>query len=275
MNDYPNHTIERVLSKDDKVYVEDPSEVPEGAKLEIGPEGGMYYHRKTVEEFQEYVESFREEVFEEHPEIDRNSEEVQQAEALADEYDEVANDQYRELVSVMEEAGVNVKGGSYRVKDPVSMVEKTYRKDHYEEIDDLKDNFGARLYADMETIEQAAEAIQDHFGDDIIDESNTLRDPQDGYYRAYHANFEFADGKVGELQLKTPEAAEIADVGHTVVYKENYDHGDVSEEEAEKERQEVADCLTASMDMVMGEEPSTNGCTETATQIIQDVMGYT
>lgn len=272
---YIDDTLSGWLVKDDRVYVDDPAEVPQGAKLETGPRNGMYYKPSSVESFHDYVENHRAKVFEE-TDITPEDPVVQRADELTDDYEAVAQQTYTRILEAMQTHGVDIQGASHRVKDSVSMAEKIHRKEKYDSITELQDIFGARVYASPETIQNAVDAIQEEFGDDVLREKDSITDPKDGYYRAYHANFEFDDGKVGEIQLKTPEAGEIADVGWKMVYKASYDFGDdVSEDEAEVIREEIADCLTASMDMVMNEDPSTPGCTDRATEYIRDHMGYT
>lgn len=275
MTEYINHTIAGWLVKDERVYVDDPSEVPQGAKLETGPRDGMYYKPSSIDSFNDYVETHRAETFAD-TELHPDHPAVEKATALAADYDAVATETYQHILSTVMASSADIKAASYRTKDPVSMAEKIIRKDHYDDVAELGDIFGTRIYASGETIHHAVEAIQDQFGDQILDEDNYIENPKDGYYRAYHMNFEFADGKVGEVQLKIPEAGEISDVGWKMVYKADYDFGDdVSETEVDAIREEVADCLTASMDMVMGEDPSTPGCTRRATEYIREFMGYT
>lgn len=256
-------TMEEInLLLKEKVYVEDPKEVPQGAQVQEGDRGGLYYDTDDVEEFNEAMVKTLEGVLNEYQ---FEEEQIDKAEALRDEYEDVADEHFATL---MDAASEHIEGGAHRVKTTASMLEKAYAREDSsaEDVDELGDVYGAMLFADSwESVEDTAEAIKDQLGQDAIIEEENMMD-NDGYYRAYHLDVEFENGHQGEIQIKSQPMAEIIHVGHKLVYKDETDMN-LQPEVIDQ----VEQCLTDQMDSLMGgPEPD---CDPEVTEVIQEVMG--
>lgn len=162
---------------------------------------------------------------------------------------------------------VDASGGSFRIKGVGSAMEKVYERDNgYERPEDLNDIFASRVFADeAQNTRETADAIISEFGEENIVEEKDYLEGKDKapYYRAVHLIVDLGDGKTGEVQVKSEDMAEVAHVGHVAVYKDKLSLSD-------DEKDQVTDCLSSMMDVVMGQAQEPD-CTGDAAHIIQEV----
>lgn len=236
----------------ERVYVDVPSEVPEGAAVEEGERGGYYYDSSEAEEFEQAMEVAAANMMEEY---DWDDAVLEQAQQERQKYQEDADQVFQQLVE-----NTPAQGGQYRVKRAPSILEKTERKD--KSIDDIDDMFGAMLFPDStEDVEDTVQMIQDEF--DVAEVDNRM--DNDGYYRAVHVDINIDDERTGEVQIKTDQMADIIEVGHKTVYKDETEL-DIDDDD----RDAVSECLEQQMDALMGEIDSPD-CSDRAVEIIQEV----
>lgn len=262
------NAIVKTIGKE-RVYVEDPSNVPDGASLNEGPKGGLYYETEQVEEFQEEQNERTEAI------LQRNNfseGQINEAQKLHDEYTERGDEIFGNIMNIATEAGVEMVGGSYRIKGVGSMLRKAHvRENEYEEVDDLLDVFGCTVKpSSPEEVNEAADAIRETFGEEnIIKSENYMKEPQGGYYRAQNIVVETEDGKAAEIQVKSPKLADVASIGHVLVYKneEAEDVPDVGEDVQE----DVRDCLGQLSGTIVGERAEDPDCTQEASSLINEV----
>lgn len=261
-----NANVVRVIGKERR-YVEDYSEVPEGATLQEGPEGGLYYETEQVEQFQREMQNMREMTMAQY---DWSEEQIAAMESEIDRFEATKEEDWNRIMTAGRAVGS--PGGSYRIKGLGSACEKVYEREddapEYQQPEDLNDIFASTVLAEESTeasVQETTNAIVEEFGEENVVERKDYLDGKEKapFYRAEHLLLDLGDGKVGEIQVKSKEMKEIAHVGHIATYKNKVNL-------SESEQDEVADCLTSMMDVTMGhaEEPD---CTGTATYIIQEV----
>lgn len=256
----------RVVGKERR-YVEDYSEVPEGAGLEEGPEGGLYYETEAVEQFNQAMDNMREKTFAQY---DWSEEQISAMESHVQGFEEIKNEAWNRIMTTGREVGA--VGGSYRIKGVGSALEKVHERDNkYDEPEDLTDVFASTLYAGEDTREsvtETTEAVKAEFGEEnVLQEKDYLdRENNAPYYRAKHLIVDIGDGQPAEIQVKSKGMEEIGKVGHIACYKDKLDL-------SEEEKDSVTDCLTQLVEATMGEgdEPD---CNPRATEIIQGVKAH-
>lgn len=254
-------SVVRVIGKE-RVYVDDPSEIPEGAQAEEGPEGGLYYETEQVEEFQREMQNMKEKTFQEY---DWSEDKINAMESEIQRYEDASEEDWGRIMNAARSVGAS--GGSFRIKGVGSALEKVYERDNdYERPGDLNDIFASRVFADeSRNTRETADAIINEFGEEnIVEEKDYLEGKEKApYYRAVHLIVDMGDGKTGEIQVKSEDMAEVAHVGHVAVYKDKLSLSD-------DEKDEVTDCLSSMMDVVMGQVDQPD-CSGDAAHIIQEV----
>lgn len=260
----------RVIGKE-RIYVDDYSEVPDGAALQEGERHGLYYETEQVEEFQADQEERTNKILEEH---DFPEEDIQRARKKHEEYAADAEDNFNYLMQTAEQTGVELVGGRYRVKGVGSMLKKAsdYRPEaDYDDIDELHDVLGCMVQPeDPEGVNKVGDALKEEIGEEnIVKDENYMEEPQGGYYRARQFVFELPNGHEAEVQVKSPELADIAHVGHALVFKndESPEAPDLEEEMQEK----VRDCLSQLSDITVGERTGEPECDRQASQHINEM----
>lgn len=280
MTDYIDNTIRkatrshrRVIGKE-RIYVEDYSQVPEGASLQEGPQGGLYYETEVVEDFEQAMANMREKVFEQY---DWSDEQVSAMENHVNRFEEIKGESWERIMNAGRSVGA--KGGSYRIKGVGSALEKVHERSKtndegeevYQEPEDLTDIFASTLHSEADTresVQETTDAIKAEFGEEnILAEKRYLdRDANAPYYRANHLIVELDDGLPAEIQVKGKGMEEVGKVGHTATYKDKLNLSD-------DEKQMVSDCLTQLVEATMGEgeEPD---CDPVAEHIIHEVYQH-
>lgn len=256
----------RVVWKERR-YVDDYSEVPEGAKLQEGEQDGLYYETEEVEQFNQMMDNMREKTFEQY---DWDEGQISEMESHIQKFEEIKNEAWDRIMSTGR--NIDSPGGSYRIKGVGSALEKVHERDNdYESPDDLTDIFASTLYADEDTREsvtETTEAIKEEFGEEnILQEKNYLpKDRNAPYYRAKHLIVDIGNGQPAEIQVKGKGMEEIGKVGHTAVFKDKLDLD-------EEEKDSVTDCLTQLVEATMGEGEQPD-CNPRAEEIIQGVKQH-
>ena len=251
-----------VETSKERIYVDDPSNVPQGAQMQEGERGGLYYDSDDVRAFEQAMLTAQAGVMEQY---NFTPEQVDEAIAEVERYDANAEQDFQRLADAADE---HIEGGQYRVKSVASALEKVHARDDAsaDSLDELGDVFGAMMFADShETVEDTADAIKAELGEENIVEEENLLD-NDGYYRAYHLDVDLGDGRQGEIQIKSQDMAELIEVGHKTVYKDETDIDLTDDDIAE-----ISDCLQAQMDLLMDQDPDTE-CTPDAEAVIQEVQ---
>ena len=256
------------LRSKEKVYIESPTDAPEGANVQTGPAEGTFYDSDDVEAFDEAMASISGRVREQY---DFTDEQWSEAEALEDEYRERSDELFEDIVEASGMPG-DIKA-THRVKSAPSMLEKAYRRDDAsaESVGDLEDVFGAKFVPSdidevRETADNLASDLSEHLDLASVEVDDRLDPDDDTHYRAVHIDFETEDGLAGEIQVKSEEMEQIIDIGHDTVYKNNagLDDGVLPE---------VDDCLTAQMDALFGEPADPDdACTDAAREAFQAVV---
>lgn len=258
----------RLVIGKERRYVNDYSDVPDGATLQEGPQEGLFYETEEVQEFQEDQQARTESILSEH---DFSEEQIQRAEELHREYAEAGEGIFGNLMDTAIEAGVDMAGAAYRTKGVGSMARKAYVRDNdYEDVNELKDIFGGMIKPqDADGVNTTAESLKEAFGEDrVIEEKDYMEEPQGGYYRARHLILETEDGKRAEVQIKSPELSDVASVGHALVFK-NEEAEDVPTLDDET-KEDVRDCLTQLSGVIVGQQAEHPDCTTEATSLIND-----
>lgn len=255
----------RVIGKE-RVYIDDPSEVPEGAAVDEGPQGGLYYETEQVEEFQQEMQNMKQKTFETY---DWSDGEISAMESEVSRYEDSKEEDWARIMNAGRSVGAT--GGSYRIKGVGSALEKVHERgdNGYDEPGDLTDVFASRVFSNQaQDTRETADAIKEEFGEDAIVEEKNYMDGKEHapYYRAVHLLVDFGDGKTGEIQVKSEDMADIAHVGHVAVYKNklNLDDG---------QKDGIADCLTSMMDTLFDEADGPN-CDDNSREIVQEVMEH-
>ena len=127
-----------------------------------------------------------------------------------------------QLMAQMQQAvagmdGVSVKG---RVKTRFKALEKMGRKQKYKTPADMGDMSGYMIIAPTVTDQaEANKRLHKFIQTDPKKLEDTVNPPRPDGYRAIHEEIIFPDGTKGELQLKTPNQAKIAEYMHDNTYK--------------------------------------------------------
>jgi len=249
-----------VLAKEGKkTYVNDFSELPEGANLKEGPQEGYYYHPESVETFQQEIEANAEEIREEN---NFSQEQVQAAEAERKKYTDSPGTEFEDVLNINPDITV---GGSHRVKSTASVMDKVWvrTENDYDSPEDLDDMLGIMAIAKShEDVQALGESIKEHYGEEnVIGYKDYVENPK-GFYRAVHVITENEEGYPIEIQVKSPEMKEITGTGHYLTYKNvpNYD---------EAEQTKISDCLQDVMDKLFDEIDQLD-CTEFASEQIAE-----
>lgn len=98
-----NSRVVRVIGKE-RVYVDNPSEIPEGAQVQEGPEGGLYYETEQVEEFQQEMQNMKEKTFQQY---DWSEGQINAMEQEISKYDDTAEQDWGRIMSAAREVGAN------------------------------------------------------------------------------------------------------------------------------------------------------------------------
>lgn len=271
-NTFRRSGVHRVVYKE-RVYVDDYSDIPDGASLQEGPQGGLYYETEEAEEFAEEQRERTESILQEY---DFSQEQINEAEALQEEYDARSDEVFGNVMSTAIESGAELTGGTYRVKGVGSMLRKAHVRDNdYDSVDELNDVFGCMVKPESaEGINSTAEALKEEYGEDnIIKEEDYMEEPQGGYYRARHLVVETDDGLKAEIQIKEPKLSDVASIGHALVYKNEEAAGGEDDVPLldDETQEDVRDCLNQLSGVLVGEQSDDPDCTEEATSLINDM----
>lgn len=206
-----------------KVYVKNPGDVPQGAKLQRGGRGGMFYESEEQERFTQEVSGFRQKVM---SEMKFSDAEKSEAEDFVNKHLSIARN---EFIRVSQSIHGNI---SYRVKDKYSVMEKARRKNY--KISDERDVLGMRIGVNnVQDIYDSVERLEQIYGDRIIEKEDYIQSPK-GLYRAYHMNIKYADGIYGEIQIRTLLMDRIANASHFLLYKNTKDDDEVTRRNIEE-----------------------------------------
>lgn len=231
-----NNFMERAFNKNikkAKVYIKNPSEVPQGAKVNRGDRGGLYYESEEQQSYTREVSNIEQNIKHTMKFSDAEENEAQNA---IDKHTLVAQNEFKRIVGT-------ISGDvSYRVKNKYSILEKLKRKNfkpvdtrisdvHYPTsqkpytISNMQDIFGMRIEVNnVDDIYNTVKRLQEVYGDRIITKEDYIRVPK-GIYRAYHMNVDYGNGVYGEIQIRTPLIDRIANASHILFYK-NYEGQD-------------------------------------------------
>lgn len=194
-----------------KVYVKNPQEVPQGAKLQHGQRGGQYYESTERQHFRTEVSSIAEKI---KQQMHFSPQEIQEASNIISKAGQIVTNEFKRIVSA---TNGNV---SYRVKNRWSILEKVRRKGY--KISDMQDILGMRIEVNnVDEIYNTVKKLENIYGDNIIVKEDYISQPK-GVYRAYHMNVKFGD-VVGEIQIRTPLMDKIANASHILLYKNTND----------------------------------------------------
>ncbi len=216
-----------------KVYVKNPSEVPQGTKVNRGERGGLYYESEEQRRFTSEVSNIEENIKRTMKFSDVEENEAQNA---IDRHTSIAQSEFKKILNTI---GGNV---SYRIKNKYSILEKLKRKNvkpidtrisdlHYPtlnrqyKISNMQDIFGIRIEVDgVEDIYNTVKKLEGMYGDRIATKEDYVKSPK-GIYRAYHLNIDYGNDIYGEIQIRTPLMDRIANASHVLFYK-NYEGED-------------------------------------------------
>lgn len=256
-----------------RVYIEDPSEVPEGATVHEGSRGGLYYDEAEATEFSQ---GQRERNLERLAENNYPEEQVNDAVDTAQRVYEKSGDIFEAWVTAGQENG-ELTGASHRVKGVGSACEKAIdrKPENYDsDVKNLQDWHGTQLkFESVDDVERVFDEFQEEF--DII-ESEDKMDP-DGPYRACHiiANVE---GEEVELQIKQEEHSKIATASHMLTYKpetapvEQMETLDEPIGEDSQLNNNIVDCLEQNADLIQGVREEEPECEQEAQAVIAEFM---
>ena len=191
-----------------KVYIKNPAEAPQGAKVGRGARGGLYYESTEREHFTEEVSQIEQKIKET---MKFTPEEEHIADNLIKVYTPVANREFRKVRSVIDGQI------SYRVKNKYSILEKTKRKGIT--ANQLRDIFGMRIEVNnVDDVYESVKKLQSIYGNKIIRQEDAIKTPR-GLYRSYHIDVQHAPGIYSEIQIRTPLMDKIANASHILLYK--------------------------------------------------------
>ena len=254
-----------------RVYIDDPSEVPEGATVHEGERGGLWYDDGEAMSFQEFQRDNNVERLSDH---NYPQEQVDNAVGNAQRVFEKSGDIFETWLSAAQQTG-EVTGASHRVKGVGSALEKAIdrKPENYDgDVSNLDDWHGTEIkFETVDDVERVFEEFQEDF--DIIEAENKL-DP-DNQYRACHLIAE-VEGERVELQLKQNEHSKIATASHSLTFKpetapvgemETLDEPVV---EGSELYDKINDCLQQNADFIQGLADSDPECEEQAQAVIQE-----
>lgn len=261
---YDDYVVEK------RVYVDDPSEVPEGATVHEGERGGLYYDESEATDFQQFQRNNNIERLKEH---NYPEEQVDEAVETAQRVFEKSGDIFETWLDSAQQVG-SVTGASHRVKSVGSALEKALdrKEDKYGTAESLNDWHGTQIK--METVDEVNEVFevfQEEF--DIIEAKDKM-DP-DSRYRANHLIAE-VEGETVELQIKQEEHSKIAQASHALTYKRNtapVDQMETLDEpvpEGSQLEDDINECLTKNADFIQGLQEDEPECDEEAQAVIRE-----
>lgn len=278
--------VERTLGEDlviKRRYVDDPSEVPEGVKLQEGEKGGLYYDESSVEFLEEQLDLTRESL----EETDYTDDEIEDVIETIQRHDRIASEAFSTAMEMAEDVGANVTYATHRVKGVGSALDKVYEDDHdeeeegskYDSADDLTDVHGSMLVVD--DLDEARDTFEQFLSKDdveVVKQKNHMDDTS-GPYRAHHVVFEVEDGTYSEVQIKEERMSQIAAVSHSLCYKpieapiDEIDALDEPPEKGTEMNELIEDCLTQQADLRQGlvEEDEVE-CNEQAFNAIREYL---
>ena len=269
-----------------RVYVDDPSEIPEGVDVSIGPRGGLYFEEEALEFRQMQLEVSQEEVFEQD-EYDYSQEQIERAVQKAQEAREIANEAFGTWVGIAEDIGADIATAGHRTKSVGSALEKVHNReetqDDYDTVEDLTDWHGSMLQmGSTEEVHETFEAIQDQFPDEDIEYvNNHFDDPDSDPYRGYNLKVNM-DGTTEELQIFAEDMAPIKTTSHSLLLKPDreapVDEVDELPDDYDDDHPlatDIQDCLTQEADVLEGElDPDDVDCNPEAQSAIRAYLEY-
>ena len=191
-----------------RVYVKNPSEVPQGAKLERGKHGGMFYETSTQHHFIEEVSNIERNI---KSQMKFSDSDEKSAENAISKHASIAKDEFIRISNLFG------SGVSYRLKNKYAILEKLKRKNY--SISDMKDILGMRIEVNnVDDIYTAVKKLEDVYGSMIIIKEDKVKNPL-GLYRAYHLNIKYSNDIYSEIQVRTLLMDKIANASHVLLYK--------------------------------------------------------
>ena len=208
-----------------RTYVDDFSEVPEGAELHVGDRGGVYFEEGTME--------FRDAMFDSTEEVARDDsgdypeEDIVNAIQNAQEAQEMARETFGMWMDMVQESGAEIHEAGHRVKGLGSALKKVHTRedsaDEYDSVDELRDWHGSQVVVGRgdevhETFDSVVNQLEERDDVDLDDVNNHFENEASDPYRAYNVKAE-VDGQIVEFQIKYDGMDDIASVSHAVLLK--------------------------------------------------------
>ena len=252
-----------------RVYIDDPTEVPEGADVHEGARGGLYYEETEAAFSQMQMEDDMERM----EKYDFTQEQINEAADTISDVSQSAEDIFGSWVENAQEVA-NVTGASHRTKSIGSAMEKVYKRkpELYDEVSDLNDLHGSMVK--VETVDEAEEIfnhLQEQEEFEIIEAKDKMGD---GPYRAYHLIAE-VEGQTAELQIKQEDLSEIATASHKLAYKPDtapHEEMDSLDGPADEELQtQLNNCLEQMSGFIIGDVDEVS-CAEQSYEVIEEYM---
>ena len=266
-----------------RVYVEDPTEVPEGVELRTGERGGLYFE-ETALEFRQTMFDLSVEEVEHQDKYQYEDEQIERAVQIANEVQDKSQDIFSTWVNLAESVGADIAEASHRTKGVGSALEKAHQREdkseQYEDVSDLTDWHGSKVVLDdTEQVHDTFEALEDEIPEeDFVKVNNHFENSASDPYRAYNLKVE-VEGVVSELQIMSEEMAEIKSVSHAMILKPDKEaptHLDEIPDDYDKDhplKDDIEDCLTQEADALEGEiAPDDVSCSAEAQQAIMAVL---
>lgn len=268
-------SVSKTFSLTKRVYIDDPSEVPEGASIHEGPEGGLYYEETAAAFAQGQMEAEMERL----EEYDFTREQIEEAASELQSVKENSSEIFGTWIDAASEVA-DLTGGDHRTKAMGSAIEKAYYNDdnEYDSVPELKDLHGSRIK--VETVAEAEavfDTLQNQEDIDVIEAKDKM---DDGPYRAHHLIAE-VEGETVELQIKQDDLSDLSSVSHSLAYKpdaeapvEEMDSLDEVPDEEMKE--DLNECLSQQADFIIGNIDEVD-CPDQAAAAIQEyaeMQGY-
>lgn len=254
----------------DRVYIDDPSNIPDGASVHEGQRGGLYYEtggQTDMAQFQMETDAERMEKYE------FTDEQIENAVNELQRVKEKGGDIFGQWLEAANEVAT-ITGGSHRTKSVGSALEKVHKRDDsahkYDSVEELTDLHGSKVkVSTVDDAKELYEKLQDEF--DIVETKNHFE--KGGPYRAHHLKAE-VEGEVVEFQIKQKDMAEIASASHSLALKPEEeapveDMETLDEPPDEELQDQLEDCMSQQADFVEG-LVDTVDCDEQAAAILDE-----
>lgn len=262
-------SIVRIGIYKERIYIDDVTEIPPGAKLQEGQRGGLYYESGEQSEFAQFQINTDAERMEEY---DFDKEDIDGAvETLQDVHDK-SEDIFATWMETVENLGADVEFATHRTKSVGSALEKVHERqpEQYDDVEELTDLHGSMIVLDdVQEAKQIAETIEEQA--DTVKVNNYFGET-DQPYRAVNIKAE-VEGVTAELQVKQKELKEVGDASHSLVMKPNeapVDEMNTLDTPPSEELQDmIDDCLTEQANFIVGETSDVD-CEPQATAVIEE-----